>query len=262
MSCEEVNNLVAGGEKLNGSAEAHVKECQACQAILEPLADSGEMPDSDRLNRTKDSITGNWKPVRPLPSDRALTSILLLVFLLFATVATVPIGRYAVHVLTGLQMVLYYGAILISAVFLAVALVQSMVPGSKRRVNLRLTMTLVAISLAVLVAALFRNFNSAHFSRGTGCFQLGSVCAFASGLLVALVIRKGFFLYPVATAATAGFFSGMAGVAVLALYCPVQAVPHILVWHLGVLVVGTFAGALSGKFLRIGKNDFTSQRNF
>jgi hypothetical protein len=45
---------------------------------------------------------------------------------------------------------------------------------------------------------------------------------------------------------TGGAFAGLTGVGVLALCCPILNTPHILVWHLGVVLVAMFAGGIAG----------------
>ena len=67
-----------------------------------------------------------------------------------------------------------------------------------------------------------------------------------AAFLLWLILRRGAVLYPKLTAAVAGGFAGLAGLGVLELNCPNLNVFHILVWHAGVVIVGSLGGALLG----------------
>jgi hypothetical protein len=71
---------------------------------------------------------------------------------------------------------------------------------------------------------------------------LGLVCGALSAAPFWLLLRKGFLASPVAAGATIGSFAGFAGVAVLALHCPIENSAHILVWHLGAMMLAAMAG--------------------
>ncbi len=205
-----------------------------------------ETPDPQRVQGIQRAIKEQWRPVRPRPSDWVLTSLLLLLFLAFVLTGASAVREYALRVLTPLQMILYYALIAICALAASIALVQRAIPGAKRRLNPGLTMLFSSALLVCVALLLFRNFDTSHFALGVHCMRLGAVCALISGVLFALVLRNGLFRSPVDAAIGIGFFSGVAGVAVLALHCPVLTFPHIVVWHFGVLGIGIAGGALAG----------------
>ena len=133
----------------------------------------------------------------------------------------------------------------------SVTTVQEMIPGSKRKSSPRWAIAAATLSLALLVSVLFRNFDLDRFvALGIPCLRLGCICAVVAGALFWFVLRKGSFTSPVAASTTAGFFAGLAGVAVLALHCPIQNSAHIIVWHLGAMVLGGLGGAIIGTLRR------------
>ena len=87
----------------------------------------------------------------------------------------------------------------------------------------------------------------------------GCACAFLGGVLFSLILKKSFFSSPLAAATSIGFFAGLAGVAVLALHCPVQSVPHIVVWHMTVLGIGAAGGAIAGSLFGRPGEHFSSR---
>jgi hypothetical protein len=69
------------------------------------------------------------------------------------------------------------------------------------------------------------------------------------GLLGWRLLQRGYLVSPRETIVLYGFFAGLVGVAVLALHCPIRNSLHVLVWHLGALVLTGFVGLLMGKFI-------------
>lgn len=207
--------------------------------------------DRERIDQFQKLITGSLRPVRTLPSDRTLVWKLLAFFTAFSLLAAIPVGYKGFHVLNEYQRFAYYGLILLCAACFSITTVQEMIPGSKRRASPGWTIAAATLSLAVLVSVLFHNFDLDRFvALGIPCLRLGCICALAGGALSWLILRKGFFTSPVAAGVTVGFFAGLAGVAVLALHCPIQNSAHIIVWHLGPMALGGVGGAILGTLRR------------
>ena len=59
-------------------------------------------------------------------------------------------------------------------------------------------------------------------------------------------MRRGYLTEPIRGAVAGGAFAGLVGLAVLSLHCPVSNAPHVLAWHLPVVLVGVAGGAISG----------------
>jgi hypothetical protein len=251
MNCDRVKKLLSEGQPLTGSAQDHLASCAGCRGMVQALAPPEAEPDTTRISEIQRLITASLKPVRPLPPDRKLVWSLLSLFTAFSLVAAVPVSYKGFHVLNGYQRFAYYGLIMLCAAGFSITSVQEMIPGSKHKASAKWTIVATILSLALLVSVLFHNFDLGRFvPLGIPCLRLGSVCAVVSGALSWFLFRKGFFASPVAASASVGFFAGLAGVAVLALHCPIENSAHILVWHLGAMVLGGLGGAVVGTLRR------------
>ena len=254
MSCDELQRLLAEGRPLTPAAEEHLATCAVCRPLLTALESSAEPPEQGQLERIKQLISARWKPARPLPSDHVLTSILLALFFSFSLLAGILSQPFGARALSSLDITLYYGVISGCAVAIAIGIVQQMIPGSKPRLNPRVTAILATVSLIAITFALFRDFDTEDFLLGTHCLLLGSICAAISGSLFWVIARTGLFVNPGYAGLVTGFFAGLAGFAVLAIHCTVLTTPHILVWHLTVLPLGALIGAGAGALTRWTKN--------
>jgi hypothetical protein len=61
-----------------------------------------------------------------------------------------------------------------------------------------------------------------------------------------LLVRRGAILFPKLIGAAAGGLAGLIGLSVLEINCRNLDVYHVLVWHGGVVVISSVAGALLG----------------
>jgi hypothetical protein len=161
--------------------------------------------------------------------------------------ATLYDGHEALHALSPFQMLLYFGSFILLAICFSVALAEQIVPGSKRRVNSGALLIAAWLLLISLIPALFQNFELHDFVQdGWPCLKLGTVGAVLAGSLGVVLMRKGFLSSPLQASLLLGSFAGLAGVAALALVCPYLNAPHILVWHLGPMVIGGLGGTAIG----------------
>ena len=248
MNCEGVKKLLSEQQMLTESAAQHLQNCEGCSAMLQALTPSGAQPASERVQRIQELLGARLTAVRPLASDRKLTCQFLATFIAFSMLAAIPFGYQGFDLLNGYQKSAYYGAISIAAAWLAVTMVREMIPGSKRKVSPWWAILGALVSLAFLTALLFRDFDLDRFvSLGAPCLRLALICAIVSGGLFWFILRRGFFTSLIEAGASIGAFAGLAGVAVLALHCPIENSAHVLVWHLGAVVLGGIAGALAGR---------------
>ncbi len=243
MTCNQLCRLLSDGQTLPAAAHDHLAACEGCRALQASLA---EFPvDVPALNSFAARMTENLAPVRPLPSNRTLTLLFTALFIVFALSAAMPVGYLGFYALSIFQKVAIYAGISACALFLSATLVPQMIPGAKRSLNPAVVFPTVLLALVLITLAMFDNFAMDRFvARGIPCFRFGTICAAGSGMLVWLLLRKGFLISPLLTGITAGGFAGLTGFAVLALHCPIQNVTHVVVWHLGVIAVASFAGML------------------
>ena len=207
-------------------------------------------PDERLLASIRVNIAHSLKQVKPLPSDRTLTLLASGFFVVFSILATIPVRFLAWHVLMPYQAAAYYGLLLVLAVFFAAGITQYMVPGARRRVHPIALIVGEVLAIAALVPLLFGNSTLDRFLHfGEPCLRTGLVASFLFGTIACALLRKGYFVNPRTGSAFIGFFAGLAGFTVLALHCPILNSAHILVWHLGSLLAGGFAGTLAGRIV-------------
>jgi len=110
----------------------------------------------------------------------------------------------------------------------------------------------------LVMAGLFQWQEEAAFiSNGLLCLRTGLMSSIPGGFLVWLLARRGAMLSPKLTGATAGGFAGLIGVTVLEICCPNLNRYHILVWHVGVILLSTLGGVAlgaAGAYLGQGRN--------
>ncbi len=251
MNCEGMKKLLSEGQPVTESAGQHLESCEGCSAMLKALTQSGAQPTPERVHRIQKLLGTQRESVRPLPSDGTLTWACFAIFAVFSILGALPFGYNGFHVLNGYQKVAYFLVISITGIWLALTVVREMIPGSKRKASAWWAIAAALASLAFLATLLFHNFDLDQFvARGVPCLRLGSLCALVCAGLFWFIFRKGFFTSPVEAGASVGVFAGLAGVAVLALQCPFQNSAHIIVWHLGAMLLGGSVGALAGSLRR------------
>lgn len=213
----------------------------------EEISNEIETLDPDRLAAIRDRVVAGTSPVKPLPSDGTLIGLLAGGFAGFAALAGYLTHMSALHVLSGAQMTFYYGVILICAVEGASVIVGEMIPGSGLRPRRWFWVGLTITALPLVCWAIFDNYDMKRFERlGMPCFMLGSVTGLIAGVLLALFVRRGFVARQRSAARAVAIFAGLTGFGVLALHCPFLSIPHILVWHFGVVIFGWLIGDLIG----------------
>ncbi len=206
-----------------------------------------EEPSVGRVAVIEKTITASLPRVRPLPSNGVMIAGCALLFVLLAIVGASMVGFPGFHKLSRLQLVIEYSAVLASAVLLSSALVAQMIPGSRLRVPPVMAVLVCLAVLGMIAPLLFPDFTTSEYVRlGMPCLRLGTLCAAGSGVVAWGFLRIGFVTDPLPAALSAAGISGLLGVAVLALHCPVLNAAHILVWHLGVILVALLGGALAG----------------
>ena len=247
MSCEMLKNYLASGVPLPSGAQEHLRECAGCQALVEHLESPPEFPDEERLEKIRQVITSSMKPVRPLPSDETMRLIALAVFTLFTLGITMPLGFQGFHGLSAWNRIAYYGILLGCAWLFSNVVIAQIVPASKRRVHPVIAGLLSLFAVALVVSLIYRSPDLNQFAaRGISCFRVGVITSCAVGGLAYSLTRRGFSVSRARTGAAIGFFAGLAGVSVLALNCPLHDASHVIVWHLGAMLLAGLAGIAIG----------------
>lgn len=207
-------------------------------------------PDSAKVAQIRRVMVDLAAPVRPLPSNAALMLLSLAIFVVLAVLLALPFGLYGALRMGLAAAFTAYSVLLLLAAVLAGNVIGQLIPGSKR-VLAPSAGALIAILLLIATAALlFPDFSTANYVRqGIPCLRLGLLCSLPAGILVRILMARGFVTNVVDAAVAGGAFAGLLGVAVLALHCPIFNAAHIILWHVGVVAVTSLAGAATGRLL-------------
>jgi hypothetical protein len=204
-------------------------------------------PGEEVLGRVAKSIAGSMRPVRPLPPQWMLAGGVTLVCALGALAGGAGMGFFGIAKMSALERGSVFSVLGILVLVVANELVSAMIPGSRRRFSSGRLLTVSILSLVAVLAVCFRDYRITHFIHaGLVCLGIGVLHAIPAGLLSRLVLRRGFAVEPNSAGLAAGTLAGLAGVGMLELHCPSFQTAHVLVWHLGVLLVSAGLGALCG----------------
>jgi hypothetical protein len=111
----------------------------------------------------------------------------------------------------------------------------------------------IAAIAAILLADLLGLFPYApdplFFAHGLRCWELALLTSAGAGVLFALVLRRGAWLSPVKQATATGFLSGLVGLTVIEIYCPLLDRAHRAVWHFGATRTAALLGAALGALM-------------
>jgi hypothetical protein len=103
------------------------------------------------------------------------------------------------------------------------------------------------VTLAVVAGIVFEFGDATRFwARGWACLGMGVPFALLAVGPFWVVLRRGAILSPRAAGSAAGLLAGLAGTSVLEIHCPNLDLSHILVWHVGLSVLGSLCGLGAG----------------
>jgi hypothetical protein len=222
--------------------------------IDEVLRKTGESPHSVEpalLQRIASSLAGSLRPVRPLPRTWILAFGLVLIGASVALAGALRAGFNGFAKMDLLERAVIFPMLLVVAYAAATEFVNSMIPGSRRRMTSGSLLVIASLILVSVFGLLFHDYHTERFfSVGIICLVTGVLHAIPVGLLSWLLLRRGFAVNVVAAGLICGALAGLAGVAVLELHCPNFEAFHILVWHTAVVPVSAVLGALIASVFR------------
>jgi hypothetical protein len=246
---DDVISSWSGDSLLESEHAKHLTHCGRCRALT-VLLDNAEVGFhlSERLlRRMQAGILKDLKPVRPLSPPPILLLACSIVFLSVVAVGALLLGTTGWNVLNMLQRTAVFAALAASAVLLANSVVRQMVPGSKHAFAPATLPIAILVALMLVIAAMFRSQRESSFVMGgLACMKNGILLSIPAAFLLWLILRRGALLLPKLIGASAGGFAGLSGLSVLEVNCPNLNGFHILVWHGGVVVIGSLGGALVG----------------
>ncbi|HLK66707.1 MAG TPA: NrsF family protein [Bryobacteraceae bacterium] len=218
--------------------------------ILKRAASAPHEVDREAIKRASDLILPALKPVRPLPSTGVVALTLQVIFVVVAILGATALGNNGIRVLNKLQALLIFAALGVSARLASVAAASEMVPAHPKRIAPPVLLA-GATGLFVLVfGVLFYDYRLDRFVReGLSCVGAGLVYAGMAGLLIWLVLRRGYILDPAAAGLAAGTLAGLTGLGMLELHCPILKSLHLMVWHTAVIPLSALGGYLAGRMV-------------
>jgi hypothetical protein len=215
--------------------------------VLDRAASSAAPGDADAAaERAKQTILGSLTPVRPMAPAWVFAVAFAILFAVVAIAGGRMLGMYGLHALSGVERAIIFPVVIAAAALAGLAGAREMRPAGGRRIA-GWAFAGAAIALLTAFAMLFHDYSMDRFvKQGVSCLRAGLLFAVAGAVLMSLVFVRGYVLNPRAAGVAAGTLAGLAGIGALELHCPNLKGTHVMVWHLGVVVLSGLAGLLIG----------------
>jgi len=252
MTCREVEKALAmsdtrGTGNVVAPVLAHIDECKSRQefARIVRLPSANAQLDSSQIDCLEKMISNDLRPVRPLRPSWVFLSAFALVFVALSCLGVLYLGPYGWFVLMPVQRIAVFATLGASAALLAFALVRQMVPGQKALVPPGLLPIGLFGLLCLVVASVFQVQTDSHFLQsGERCLKAGIPYAIPAAFVFWFILRRGAILSPRVVGAITGMLAGLVSTTVLEVHCPNLNVWHVLVWHVGIALLGFITGLL------------------
>ena len=252
MTCREIDGAIgsnSGDLPLPREAAQHVDECEVCRLLVDALdkGHGGLEPSTDRLKQIQATINEDLRAVRPMASSRVFLLGFMLITLVVVVTGSLVVGMKGWGALSRVQGTTVLAALTASTILLAISVVRQMVPGGKHSISPRLLPIGILALLIFVTAAIFPvQHESTFIPDGLTCLRTGLAYSIPVALVFWALLRRGAILYPMLMGAAAGGFAGLIGLGVLEVGCSNLNLFHVLVWHLGVILLCTLGGMLLG----------------
>jgi hypothetical protein len=211
---------------------------------------------SDAVRKARSAILADLRPVRPMPTSRTLTLLFAGAFAIVSIASGALLGPHGFHVLDDLQRAAIYPTLIALALVAAVACSRQMRPAGGARLG-GVALLCVLACFAAVSAGIFRGYGTENLvQEGIPCLRAGLLVALPTAILISWILRRGFVLDWSAAGLAGGVLSGLTGLGMLEVHCPNLKAVHILVWHLGVVVVSAALGFAFGRIV-----DFLGRRS-
>lgn len=253
MNCNQIDEFLDLGVNeaaLPASVELHLSECQRCRRLVAAVHQSErplQVPEAV-TNRITGLMKQDLEPVTPVPASRTFGLLLIGGTVALCVAVTGMLGGHALAAMS-LRQLAGSAAILGGGVaLLALFIGRQIIPASRQPAAPWLVGAIVFAGLVCGIAVLFPWSGTSDLSSaGLRCSMRGLMIAIFSGGLACWTIRRGVALQADLLGAMIGSLAGLAGVAVLQFNCPILEAPHILVWHVGIVIVAATVGLLLGR---------------
>ncbi len=202
--------------------------------------------DGQAIERIKAPLLLSLRPVRPIAPVWVFASAFFFVFVAVATIGAFALGMYGVRVLSATSAAAIFFTLGLSAILAAVAIAREMRPAGGRHLGV-FAFLVSTVGLLIVFALVFHGYDMRDFIRqGIPCLRAGMMFAVPAALIVWFLLWRGFILNAPMAGFAAGTLAGLAGIGMLELHCPNLKAVHIMVWHVGVVLLCGLAGWLIG----------------
>lgn len=259
MQCDDLDRLRADNPQSQPkdwplAAKEHLATCDRCAQLDTFLNQPQQVDFSAALQRKiEDGIIPDLHNVAPIPSTLRVTVSLAVVALAMIAASNYHLGVAGWQARAAWAFATNAGILAIAFALLAGNVSHAMSPGSSRQS----TLSLFSPYLVLPVIALFAS-NTVMYSYremmefaplAFHCWKIGVTVAAVCAPLFWLALRRGFVLNFIAEGAAVGLMSGLVGVTVLEIFCPLLERAHITAGHVGAAITATLVGAIIGGVL-------------
>jgi hypothetical protein len=199
------------------------------------------------IERAKSALLSDLRPVHPLAPVWVFTLILTVVFAAFALAAGTSLGLHGIRALDPAQRAIIFSTLLVAGWLAAAACARAMRPAAGTRLGV-LALALAGGAFPVLFALIFRGYGlQAFVHEGIPCLVAGMAVAAPTGVVIALILRRGFVMDWTNAGTAAGALAGLTGLAMLELHCQNLKAIHVMVWHVAVVATSGALGWITGR---------------
>ncbi len=249
MTCKELDALRLRTNNSPASVEEHLRECATCRRIEKLLgaAAEGPEPPAELVASVTNSVLARLQPVSPLPSERLQWVVLLCAALAAVAVGTFVLGGAGWRAMAPWQASVSFPLLAAGLVVMSRLVIGNLAPGALHTLPSTIAIPAIATILLADLMGLFPYTPDPQFiSRGLKCWELALLASVCAGALFAVILRRGAWLSPIAQGTATGFLSGLVGLTVIEIYCPLLDRAHRSVWHFGATLTAALLGAASG----------------
>lgn len=215
--------------------------------LRESAAGPRTLDASGVVRSAQSAILGDLRPVRPLAASWVLTLLFAGAFAFFAVASGLLFGPHGFHALDDLQVGAVYPMLIALALVAAVACSRQMRPADGPPLG-GVALLLALACLPALAGVIFHGYSTVNFvPEGVPCLRAGLLVALPAAVLVTWLLRRGFVLNWSAAGLAGGVLSGLTGLGMLEIHCPNLKAIHIMVWHIGVVLVSAVIGFAFGR---------------
>ncbi len=259
ITCDEFDALLDLGDPLRISEQArlHAEGCPRCRALAEALNEArGAALPSSALAKAEAAAVGGLTPVRALRSPLIAAAATLAALACLALISVWVFGSHGWAArLPWQRIATYLGAGSVLLLSLAAAL-REREPGFSLAAPWRYGVGALVVLLWTGPFVLYAFQPESRFwKHGSLCCLNGLLVGAAAGVVLWVVMRRGYLVSPRRAGWFAGIAAGCLAFIVQESYCPVVESGHSALWHGGVVaVLGTVGWIAGWRLLRANRS--------